>query len=116
MMCGADMPTLLLSRTHVERLLDPSALVTQLRAGFITYSNSSTGRALRVRAPIPDYRGTVTVLFPGMLPGLGVGTVRIIAVLTLSLSLAAGTLTAQGPKITSLLSRDLAGLRERNSR
>jgi quercetin dioxygenase-like cupin family protein len=37
------------------------------------------------------------------------GTVRITTVLVLSLSLASGTLTAQGPKITSLLSQDLAG-------
>ena len=71
------MPTLLLSRTQVERLLEPSTLVTQLRAGFITYSNSSAGRALRVRAPIPDHRGTATVLFPGMLPGLGIYTVKV---------------------------------------
>ena len=73
----ADMPTLLLSRTQVERLLDPSALATQLRAGFITYSSSAAGRALRIRAPIPDYRGTATVLFPGTLPGLGVYTVKV---------------------------------------
>ena len=71
------MTTLLLSRTQVERLLDPSALATQLRAGFIRYSNSSAGRALRVRAPIPDHRGTATVLFPGTLPDLGAYTVKV---------------------------------------
>jgi ornithine cyclodeaminase/alanine dehydrogenase-like protein (mu-crystallin family) len=72
-----DMPTLLLSRSQVERLLDPSTLATQLRAGFITYSKSSAERALRVRAPIPDHRGTATVLFPGVLPGLSVYTVKV---------------------------------------
>jgi hypothetical protein len=72
-----DMPTLLLSRTQVERLLDPKTLATQLRAAFIAYSRSSAGRALRVRAPIPDHRGTATVLFPGMLPGLGANTVKV---------------------------------------
>jgi ornithine cyclodeaminase/alanine dehydrogenase-like protein (mu-crystallin family) len=71
------MQTLLLSRTQVERLLDPSALATQLRAGFITYSNSSADRALRVRAPIPDHPGTATVLFPGTLPGLSAYTVKV---------------------------------------
>jgi quercetin dioxygenase-like cupin family protein len=35
--------------------------------------------------------------------------VRTTTALVLSLSLAGGTLTAQGPKIASLLSRDLAG-------
>jgi ornithine cyclodeaminase len=71
------MSTLLLTRTQVERLLDPSALVAQLRAGFVTYSSSSAARALRVRAPIPDHRGTATVLFPGTLPGLDVYTVKV---------------------------------------
>src|SRR5262245_3384623 len=71
------MSTLLLSRTQVERLLNPSALIAQLRAGFIAYSSSNAGRALRVRAPIPDHRGTATVLFPGMLPGLGAYTVKV---------------------------------------
>jgi ornithine cyclodeaminase len=61
----------------VERLLDPSTLATQLRAGFITYSNSNADRALRVRAPIPNHRGTATVLFPGMLPDLGAYTVKV---------------------------------------
>jgi ornithine cyclodeaminase/alanine dehydrogenase-like protein (mu-crystallin family) len=71
------MRTLLLSRREVERLLDPAALITRLRAGFVTYSHSSSGRALRVRAPIPDQPGTATVLFPGTLPGLGVYTVKV---------------------------------------
>lgn len=71
------MPTLLLSRTRVERLLDPSALVTELRAGFIAYSGSTAGRARRVQAPIPNQRGTATVLFPGTLPGLDVYTVKV---------------------------------------
>jgi ornithine cyclodeaminase/alanine dehydrogenase-like protein (mu-crystallin family) len=71
------MTTLLLSRTQVERLLDPSTLARQLRAGFITYSSSSFGRALRVRAPIPNHRGTATVLFPGMLPDVGAYTVKV---------------------------------------
>jgi len=71
------MSTLLLTRTQVQRLIDPSALVTQLRAGFIKYSSSSAERALRVRAPIPNQRGTATVLFPGTLPGLGVYTVKV---------------------------------------
>ena len=71
------MSTLLLTRTQVQRLLDPSALVTQLRAGFIKYSSSNAERALRVRAAIPNQRGTATVLFPGTLPGLGVYTVKV---------------------------------------
>jgi ornithine cyclodeaminase/alanine dehydrogenase-like protein (mu-crystallin family) len=71
------MPTLLLSRKHVERLLDSSALATQLRAGFIAYSNSTAERALRIRAPIPEQPGTATVLFPGTLPGLSVYSVKV---------------------------------------
>jgi ornithine cyclodeaminase len=71
------MSTLLLTRTHVEGLLDPPALVPELRAGFISYSRSNAARALRVRAPIPNQAGTATVLFPGTLPGLGVHTVKV---------------------------------------
>ena len=71
------MATLLLSRTHVGRLLDPSGLAERLRAAFITYSTSAADRALRVRAPIPGHHGTATVLFPGTLPGLGVYTVKV---------------------------------------
>jgi ornithine cyclodeaminase/alanine dehydrogenase-like protein (mu-crystallin family) len=71
------MTTMLLSRTQVEGLLDPETLATQLRSGFITYSNSGAERALRVRAPIPNQPGTATVLFPGMLPSLGAYTVKV---------------------------------------
>lgn len=71
------MRTLLLSRTRVERLLDPWALVTELRAGFIAYSTSDAARARRVWAPIASHRGTATVLFPGTLPGLDVYTVKV---------------------------------------
>jgi ornithine cyclodeaminase/alanine dehydrogenase-like protein (mu-crystallin family) len=71
------MPTLLLSRSQVERLLDPSTLATQPRAAFITYSSSSAERALRVRVPIPNHSGTATVLFPGMLPSFGAYTVKV---------------------------------------
>ena len=71
------MTTLLLSRSQVERLLEPSTLATELCAGFITYSSSRAERALRVRASIPEHPGTATVLFPGMLPGLAAYTVKV---------------------------------------
>lgn len=71
------MSTLLLTRTEIQRLLNPSALVAPLRAGFVTYSSSDAERALRVRAPIPGQQGTATVLFPGTLPGLQVYTVKV---------------------------------------
>jgi ornithine cyclodeaminase/alanine dehydrogenase-like protein (mu-crystallin family) len=71
------MTTLSLSRSQVERLLEPSTLAAELRAAFITYSISGAERALRVRAAIPDHPGTATVLFPGMLPGLTAYTVKV---------------------------------------
>jgi ornithine cyclodeaminase len=71
------MSTLLLSRTHIEALLDPPELADRLRAGFIAYSRSPDGRALRLRAPIAGHTGTATVLFPGTLPGLDAYTVKV---------------------------------------
>jgi ornithine cyclodeaminase len=68
--------TLLLTRSDVEHLLDSAALIEDLRAGFVAYSASTTERALRVRATLPQ-GGTATVLFPGTLPGLSVYTVKV---------------------------------------
>jgi ornithine cyclodeaminase/alanine dehydrogenase-like protein (mu-crystallin family) len=71
------MSTLLLTRSHVEALLDTRALVEELRTGFIAYSAEPQDRALRVRAALPGRRGTATVLFPGVVPGVAAFTVKV---------------------------------------
>jgi ornithine cyclodeaminase len=70
------MRTLLLTRSDVEALLDPPSLVEPLRAGFIAYSASASGRAQRVRAPLPG-PSSATVLFPGIALGVPAYTVKV---------------------------------------
>lgn len=57
--------TLLLTRSEVERLVDPRPLVADLAAAFRGYSATPGARAQRARASLPG-RGTATVLFPGV--------------------------------------------------
>jgi ornithine cyclodeaminase/alanine dehydrogenase-like protein (mu-crystallin family) len=71
------MSTLLLTRSDVEQLLDPEALVEPLRAGFVAYSAGPPNRALRVRAALDPGAGTATVLFPGTVPALPAYTVKV---------------------------------------
>src|SRR6185503_20864309 len=70
------MQTLLLTRSQVQTLLDPAALVEPLRAGFVAYSAKPDGRARRVRSTLPG-PGTATVLFPGTAPGVPAYTVKV---------------------------------------
>ena len=68
--------TLLLTRSDVENLLDPYALIEALRSGFIAYSSTPGERARRVRAPL-NGPGSATVLFPGTTAGLPIYTVKV---------------------------------------
>jgi ornithine cyclodeaminase/alanine dehydrogenase-like protein (mu-crystallin family) len=70
------MRTLVLTRSDVEMLLDPAALVPALRRAFIAYSADADQRALRVRSALPG-PGTATVLFPGIAPGVPAYTVKV---------------------------------------
>jgi ornithine cyclodeaminase/alanine dehydrogenase-like protein (mu-crystallin family) len=69
-------PALVLSRSEVESLLDPMAIVPLLRAAFVDYSATPGQRARRVRAQLPG-PGTATVLFPGTAPGIPAYTVKV---------------------------------------
>ncbi|MBI3767953.1 MAG: ornithine cyclodeaminase family protein [Deltaproteobacteria bacterium] len=70
------MRTLVLTRSDVETLLDPAALVPALRRAFIAYSADAGQRALRVRSTLPG-PGTATVLFPGIAPEVPAYTVKV---------------------------------------
>jgi len=70
-------PTLLLTRSVVERLVDPAALVPDLRAAFRAYSTAPALRAQRVRSSLGDAGGSATVLFPGMVTGIPAYTVKV---------------------------------------
>jgi ornithine cyclodeaminase/alanine dehydrogenase-like protein (mu-crystallin family) len=69
------MPTLLLTRGEVDALLDPAALLPDMRAAFRAYS-AGGARAERVRAALPG-PGSATVLFPGTAPGVPAYTVKV---------------------------------------
>jgi ornithine cyclodeaminase len=60
----------------VETLLDPIDLLPALRAAFIAYSTDPNERALRIRSSLPG-PGTATVLFPGVVRGLPVYSVKV---------------------------------------
>jgi len=68
--------TLLLTRSEVAELLDPTALVPALCRAFVAYSADTTERARRVRAPLP-WAGTATVLFPGVAAGIPAYSVKV---------------------------------------
>ena len=76
---------LLLTRSDVEGLLEPTTLTTllpKLREGFEAYSLERTVPAQRARSPLPggdaeDVTNSATVLFPGLLPHLPAYTVKI---------------------------------------
>ncbi len=70
------METLLLTRSEVERLIDPAALLTDLRAAFRAYSTTPGVRAQRVRASLGDRR-SATMLFPGTVAGVPAYTVKV---------------------------------------
>jgi ornithine cyclodeaminase len=70
------MRTLLITRGQVEALLDPAAIADPLRRGFIEYSREKRSRGLRVRSDLPS-PGTATVLFPGIVAGMPVYTVKV---------------------------------------
>ena len=59
--------TLVLTRSEVEAVLDPAALIPALRAAFVAYSSRPDSRAHRVRSALPG-PGSATVLFPGIAP------------------------------------------------
>jgi ornithine cyclodeaminase len=68
--------TLLLTRSEVEGLLDPAAIVPALQRAFVAYSVDPGVRARRVRSALPG-PGTATVLFPGIAPGIPAYTVKV---------------------------------------
>lgn len=72
------MSTILLSRSDVERLLDPAALLANLRAAFRAYSMERTVPAQRAPSALPaPALGSVMIVFPGLIPGVPAYTVKV---------------------------------------
>jgi ornithine cyclodeaminase/alanine dehydrogenase-like protein (mu-crystallin family) len=70
------MGTLVLIKSEVEKLLEPTELLPELRRAFVAYSASPNERARRVRSRLPG-PGTATVLFPGVASGVPAYTVKV---------------------------------------
>ena len=70
------MGTLVLTKSEVEKLLEPTELLPELRRAFVAYSASPNERARRVRSRLPG-PGTATVLFPGVASGVPAYTVKV---------------------------------------
>jgi len=72
------MTSLLLTRSDVERLLDPVALLPDLRSAFAAYSLQRTIPAQRIRSSLPHgATGSAMVLFPGLIPDIPAYTVKV---------------------------------------
>lgn len=70
------MTTLILSRSQVEQLLDPLALLEPLRSAFQAYSLARTVAARRVPAPLPG-GGSAMILVPGLAAGIPAYSVKV---------------------------------------
>jgi ornithine cyclodeaminase len=70
------MRTLLLTRSETEAVLEPAALLSDLRSAFRSYSLERGLRAQRVRSSLPG-PGAATVLFPGAAASIPAYTVKV---------------------------------------
>jgi ornithine cyclodeaminase/alanine dehydrogenase-like protein (mu-crystallin family) len=71
------MPTLLLSKTEVERLLNPEALLLLLKQAFIHHSLQAGSPVQRCRSVLPHSQNSTVILFPGLSPDLPVYSVKV---------------------------------------
>jgi len=71
-------PAILLGHADLERLLEPRALLEELRAALIAYDGVPAPRGQRPWSPIPSAaKHSVAVVFPGLVPGIPAYTVKI---------------------------------------
>ncbi len=70
------MPTLVLTRSEVARLLEPLPLLDAIRQGFIAASGAEIAPQ-RGRSSLPHPNTSATVLFPGLLPDIPAYTVKV---------------------------------------
>lgn len=75
-MTRGHVETLLLSRTEVQRLLDPMSVMAGLRTAFQEYSLERAIRAQRVRAALPA-PGSAHVLVPGLVRSIPAYSVKV---------------------------------------
>lgn len=71
------METLLLTRSEVQTLLNPTELLGALREAFRAYSLERSIQAQRAFSPLPAQGTTAMLLFPGLIPGVPAYTVKV---------------------------------------
>jgi ornithine cyclodeaminase/alanine dehydrogenase-like protein (mu-crystallin family) len=73
--------TLFLTRSQVEQLLSPQALLSELRTAFAAYSMGRTVDALRVPVRLPPHLvpagASGMVLAPGLVPGIPAYSIKV---------------------------------------
>jgi ornithine cyclodeaminase len=71
-------PAILLGDADLERLLEPRALLEELRSAMIAYDGVPAPRSQRPWSAIPSAANhSVAVVFPGLVPGIPAYTVKI---------------------------------------
>lgn len=70
------MPTLVLTRAEVARLLEPHLLLEAIRAGFVAATGADISPQ-RAHSRLPQNSASATVLFPGLLPDVPAYTVKV---------------------------------------
>jgi ornithine cyclodeaminase/alanine dehydrogenase-like protein (mu-crystallin family) len=71
------MPTLLLTRSEIEKLLDIPALIPALKEGFKHHSLNRTIPAQRGRSGLPKEGTSATLLYPGLMPNIPAYSVKV---------------------------------------
>lgn len=71
------MPTLLLTRSEIETLLDIPALIPSLKEGFKQYSLSRSIPAQRGRSSLPKENSSATLLYLGVMSGIPAYSVKV---------------------------------------
>jgi ornithine cyclodeaminase/alanine dehydrogenase-like protein (mu-crystallin family) len=90
------MPTLLLTRSEIETLLDVPALLPALKEGFKHYI-SRTIPAQRGRSSLPKEGTSATLLYPGLMPDIPAYSVKVHA------KFPGHGISKQGPSIRGLI-------------
>ncbi len=70
------MSTLVLTRSEVVATLEPTHLLDAIREGFVPALNANVAPQ-RARSALPQNGTTATVLFPDLLPGIPVYSVKV---------------------------------------
>lgn len=75
------MSTLILTKTEIEAILQPAALLKNLRTAFAAYSGSSASRSVRLPLPLPSppspTGASAMIIAPGWLPDIPAYTVKV---------------------------------------